>query len=135
MLGEKVQETIAKVTGTRVLPAEGGGVTIETSYAGTGRTLGVETTEIGTYEAAMRPTGELAGAGQGMAMSKDGDVLTWKAQGVGKPTGKGLAASFRYSIVVQTTSPKWARLNSVLVVGEWEVDEQGGIKGQGWEWR
>jgi len=31
-------------------------------------------------------------------MSKEGDSLTWIGHGVGKPTGKGLAASWRYSL-------------------------------------
>jgi hypothetical protein len=25
--------------------------------------------------------------------------------------------------------------NGVVVVGEWEVDENGNTKGQGWEWK
>ena len=43
--------------------------------------------------------------------------------GVGKPTRKGLASSWRYSLVMRTSSTKWARLNGLLAIGEWEVDE------------
>jgi hypothetical protein len=82
----------------------------------------------------MTPAGVLNGVGQGVVMSAQGDSLSYVAQGVGKP-GKGMSASWRYSIVVQTASTKWARLNGMLVIGEWDTDEQGNGKGQLFEWK
>jgi hypothetical protein len=134
MIGEKVQEVTGKVTSNRVIPAEHG-IKVETSYQASGRLLGVETSELGSYTAQMRPSGVLYGTGQGLLVSKDGDHAQWTGHGIGKPTGKGMAASYRYSLVIQSTSPKWARLNGVVIVGEWEVDENGNTKGQGWEWK
>jgi len=36
---------------------------------------------------------------------------------------------------VQTASPKLARLNSVALVYEYEVDENGNAHVKGWEWK
>ena len=135
MLGDKIDELTAKITGTRVLPGVGGHVIVEVSYAGQGKLLGVDTLEIGTYESVMTPAGVLNGKGQGLLRSNDGNALTWTGSGVGKPTGKGLAASWRYTLIMQTMSSRWARLNSVVGVGEWEVDENGNGKATLWEWK
>jgi hypothetical protein len=135
MLGEKLSEFTAKVTSSRVLRNEGAGVEIETSFQGTGKLLGVDTIEMGTYRSVMRPSGHMYGEGQGVSMGKDGDVAQWRGSGIGKPTGKGAAVSYRYTVSYQSASGKLARLNGVLLVGEWEVDENGNGKGAAWEWK
>jgi hypothetical protein len=136
MLGEKVQEVSGKVIGTRVLPGEGGSVILETSFEATGKLLGLEIHEHGTYTSKMRPSGHLFGEGCGITITKDGaESATWRGFGVGKPTGKGMGASYRYSVSFQTASPKLARLNGMVLVGEWEIDEQGNAKGSAFEWR
>ncbi|MFN7973712.1 MAG: hypothetical protein U0166_15420 [Acidobacteriota bacterium] len=134
MLGEKLGDISGKVTGTRVVPA-GDGIEVETSFQGTGKMLGIDTVEMGTYCSSMGPSGHLYGQGQGLAMTAEGDSLRWRGMGVGKPTGKGAGVSYRYCVSYQTASTKLARLNGVLVVGEWEVDENGNCKGQTWEWK
>ena len=135
MVGEKIDELVAKITGTRVMAAEGGGIKVEVSFSGQGKLVGVDAMEMGTYSSVMTSAGVMNGEGQGLAMSKEGDSLTWIGHGVGKPTGKGLAASWRYSLVMRTSSSKWARLNGVLAIGEWEVDEAGNGRAQVWEWK
>lgn len=75
------------------------------------------------------------GEGQGLILSNEGDSVTWTGHGVGKPTGKGLASSWGYSLVMRTSSTKWARLNGVLAIGEWEIDEAGNGRAQVWEWK
>ena len=134
MLGERINEVTAKITGTRVLPA-GGAIAVEVSFAGQGKLLGVDTVEVGTYESVMTPAGVLNGKGQGLVRSDDGDALMWSGTGVGKPLGKGLAATWRYVWIMQTMSARWSRLNGVVGVGEWEVDENGNGKAQLWEWK
>src|SRR5262249_42993783 len=120
MLGEKIDDLKAKVTGMRVLP----GNLVETSFQGQGKLLGVDCQEMGTYAAEMTAQGVLHGQGQGMAMSAQGDMLTWKGSGIGWPNEKG-GTTFRYSLMMQTSSSKWSRLNKVLAVGEWDTDAQG----------
>ncbi len=54
----------------------------------------------------------------------DGDMATWKGQGVGKFEGGG-AVSCRGAVYYSTASPKLARLNTVGVVFEFDVNAQG----------
>ena len=135
MIGEKIDEVSAKITGTRVIPGEGGNVKIEVSFSGNGKLLGVDVMEMVTYQSTMTPAGVLNGEGHGLVMSSDGDALTWAGHGVGRPKGKGMSASWRYSVIMRTASKRWARLNEVLGIGEWEVDEAGNGRAQMWEWK
>jgi hypothetical protein len=130
MLGEMIDEMIGKTTGLRVLE----GAKVETSFAGRGRILGVDANEMGTYVSTMTHAGVLNGEGHGLAMSADGDSLTWRGHGVGRITANG-GRSFRYSLVIQTASSKWGRLNGVLAIGEWEVDADGNGHSKLWEWK
>ncbi|TMH14426.1 MAG: hypothetical protein E6H58_07350 [Betaproteobacteria bacterium] len=134
MLGERIGESTGKVTSQRVLPNPGGGPRIETSIQETGSLLGVKDTETATYIAVARPDGSLFGEGQGIVMSQEGDMATWVGQGVGTIKKDG-SISYRGATYVQTTSPKWARLNSVAVLFEFEVDAQGNTRAQLYEWK
>ena len=49
MLGEKIGEATGKVTTRRVLANPGGGPKMETSFEATGKLLGADITEMGTY--------------------------------------------------------------------------------------
>ena len=134
MLGEKIGEEMGKMIGQRVLPSEGGPPKVETSFQQMGKILGVDETDIGTYESVMRPDGTLFGAGQGVIMGKGGETATWNGGGVGiiKPDG---SISFRGAIYYQSAHPTWARLNRVAGVFEYEQDVNGNTKGQIWEWK
>jgi hypothetical protein len=134
MLGDKIGEGSGQVTSQRVLPNPGGSPKMETSFRGAGTLLGVNFTENGTYWATMRPDGTLYGEGQGIVIGTDGDAATWVGQGVGT-IQKGGAVSYRGAVYYQTTSPKWARLNSVAAVFEYQVDSQGRTHSQLCEWK
>ncbi len=135
MLGEKIGETTGKMTGQRVLEAEAKGATIEATFQTTGKVLGVDINEIGTYWQTRRDSGALHGEGHGVWMTKDGEVCCWRGTGTGKPTGKGMGVTFRGSLSFETTSTKLSRLNSVCAVFEYEVDEHGNTKAGLWEWK
>ena len=136
MLGEKVWDFHGKVTGVRAVQGTNHGeVKMEVSFQGAGHVLGVEGTDMGTYVARLRAPGVLYGTGHGITMTKDGDSITWHGEGLGHPTGKGMEAKWRGAIFMQTQSPKLARLNGIVGVFEWDVDEQGNAKGAGWEWK
>ena len=134
MLGDKIGEAAGKVTSRRVLPNLGGGPTLETSFESSGRLVGVEASEIGTYWSVVRADGSLYGEGQGVLMGKGGEAATWVGQGVGafKPDG---GVSYRGAMYYQTATPAWSRLNSVAAVFEFEVDAQGNTRAQLWEWK
>ena len=134
MLGEKIGEESGKVTSQRVLANTGGGPKMETSLQSSGTLLGVSDTETVTYWSVVRPDGTLYGEGQGIAMSKEGDVATFVGQGVGTIKKDG-AVSYRGAVYYQTSSPRWSRLNNVAAIFEHEVDAQGNTRAQLWEWK
>jgi hypothetical protein len=134
MQGDKIGESTGKVTGRRVLPNPGGGPKMETSFEASGKLLGVEETETGTYSAVVRPDGSLFGEGQGIIMGKGGEVATWVGQGVGTVKKDG-AVSYRGAVYYQTSAPGWSRLNSVAAIFEFEVDAQGNSRALLWEWK
>lgn len=134
MQGDKLGQSSGKVTSRRVLPSQGAGPKMETSFEASGKLLGVDVKETGTYWSAVRPDGSLYGEGQGIIMGKGGEVATWVGQGVGT-FKKGGAVSYRGAVYYQTASPGWSRLNTVAAIFEYEVDAQGKSRAQLWEWK
>ena len=136
MLGDKIHELQARITSVRVLPAEAGSTPkVEISYQGKGKILGVEVTEMGTYCSITQADGTMFGEGNGILMTKRGETISWRGQGRGRSTGKGLGANWRGAIYYTATSSKLARLNGVPAIFEWETDEEGNGRGSMWEWK
>ena len=134
MLGEQIGEGRGKRTARRVISAEGGGFKVEVSFEGTGKILGHDSVEIGTYCSGTRPDGSLYGEGQGVVLTPDGGMATWKGAGVGRISTDG-SVSYRGAIYYSTATPKLARLNSCASVFEFEVDPQGNTHSKNWEWK
>ncbi len=134
MLGDKIGEEVGKVTVRRVLPSQGSGPMMETSFQAAGSILGVGNQTTGTYTSTMRPDGSLIGSGQGIVMNVEGGAASWVGQGIGL-IGKDGSVKFCGAIFYQTAFPKWARLNSVAAVFEYDVDAQGNTKSQISEWK
>jgi hypothetical protein len=136
MIGEKVGEVSGKTTGRRVVANDEHGPKLELSIESVGKILGVEMLDYGTYEAIPSVGGTFEGKGLGMAMTKDGDHVTWQANGVGRFTGKGQAVQWRGSIYYRTSSQKLAKLNGACFVYEFDVDESGANHvGRIYEWK
>ena len=134
MQGEKIGEESGKVMSRRVLPNPGGSPKMETSAQTDSTLLGVKATNTITYWSVVRPDGTLYGEGQGIVMGKEGDLATWVGQGVGTIKDDG-AVSYRGAVYYQSSSPKWSRLNSVAAIFEHEVDTEGNVRSQTWEWK
>lgn len=134
MLGDMVAEERGKITGMRVMPSDGA-PKVEVSFQAMGKILGLEATDMGTYVSVGMSGGTMYGEGQGVLMSKDGDVATWKGNGTGRFTGKGTAANWRGVVYYQTASPKLARLNGMCAIFEHNVDEKGDLHTKAWEWK
>ena len=83
MLGDKIIDLTGTITGTRVTQ-EATGPRVEVSVQGTSNYLGIEMSELATYTSTMLPTGVLLGEGQGVAMSVEGDAVSWRGAGVGR---------------------------------------------------
>jgi len=107
---------------------------METSFQANGSLLGTNVKETGTYWSIVRPDGTLYGEGQGVMILKDGKMATWTGHGVGTMKKDG-TASYRGAVYYQTLPPRWARLNKVAVVFEYEVDAEGNTRSEFWEWK
>ena len=134
MQGEKIGEESGKVTSRRVLPNSGGSPKMEISAQTNMTLLGVKATNTVTYCSVVRPDGTLYGEGHGIVMGKEGDLATFIGQGVGTIKKDG-AVSYRGALYYQSSSPKWSRLNSVAAIFEHEVDTEGNVRSQLWEWK
>ena len=134
MLGEKIGEESGKVTLRRALPNASGSPKMEISVQTNLTLLGVKATNTVTYWSVVRPDGTLYGEGHGIVMGKEGDLATFIGQGVGTIKKDG-AVSYRGAVYYQSSSPKWSRLNSVAAIFEHEVDPEGNVRSQFWEWK
>lgn len=136
MLGDKLGELRGNVTVQRVLPPEGAGPKVETTFQIGGSILETQVTMMGTYCSTVLPDGRLYGeCPAGLIMTQAGGTGTWTAQGIGRFTGTGSAVSFRGAIYYQAVPSGLERLASVAVLYEWEVDENGEAKCDIWEWK
>ncbi len=133
MLGEQVGEARGKRTGRRVLSVDGG-FKVEVAFESKGKLLGADIMEIGTYWSESKPDGSLYGEGQGVVITQDGEVATWKGGGAGKFVGGG-AVSYRGAIYYTTASQKLARLNGCAAVFEFDVDSEANTHAKIWEWK
>ena len=132
MLGEQIGESTGKRIVRRVLSSDP--PTAEVSFEDSGNMLGVAASGFGTYTSSVRPDGTAYGEGQGVMMTADGEMITWKGSGLGK-FGPGGALSYRGMLYYQTASQKLARLNNACGVFEYEVDPSGSTTTKVWEWK
>ncbi len=135
MLGEQLGEASGKITATRVLPSDGPTPNLEISFQGSGKLLGVDINDFGTYTQTVRLGGAYYGEGQVVLITTDGGVANWTGFGVGRPTGHVPAGTFGVCGSIQTASEKLARLNTVATVVEFRVDENGNYSWKLWEWQ
>ena len=104
MLGEKVGAFTGTTT-DKVLPAQGGFPTFETSAQTTGKLAGADVQSMATYSASVQPDGSLYGEcpNSGVVMASDG-AATFRATGCGQMTADG-GAKFRGAVYFQTSAP------------------------------
>ena len=133
MLGEQIADFRGRRTGRRVLSIESG-FKVEVSFEDRGKCLGFDGGNIGTYSSAPRADNSLFGEGQGVLITAEGEIASWKGLGSGKFVGGG-AVSYRGALVFNTTSQKLARLNGIAGVFEFEVDGEGNTHTKMWEWK
>jgi len=123
MLGAQFGEGRGQRTGRRVLATEPI-FKVEATVEEATTLLGVEGMNIITYTAQAKPDGSLYGEGEGIFMSAQGDVVTWKGIGVGR-FSEGGSIHYCGSLSYTTTSQKLAKLNGISGVFQWEIDPQG----------
>lgn len=115
MLGNQIGEDKGKVTGERVLDANG--PKIEVSFSATGKYVGIDITNAVTYWSVPVAENILYGEGQGVIMPTNNvDAIGWTAQGIGNFTTTG-KLRFRGSVFFKTSlAATLSALNNMVAV-------------------
>ena len=132
MLGELLGETTGKRIVRRVLSSDP--PRAEVSFEESGKMLGIGVTGFGTYSSVVRSDGTMLGEGEGIMITQDGEMISWKGSGLGRFKERG-AVSYRGILYFRTTSQKLVRLNTVPGIFEYEVDPEGKTQTKVWEWK
>jgi hypothetical protein len=132
MLGDLIVEGTGRTVVRRVLSTDP--LTVETSFEDVGKVLGIDMKGFGTFISVFRPDGTVLGEGEGAYVTVDGDTVTWKGSGLGRPNNQG-ALSVRGALYYRTMSNKLAQLNGVAGVTEIEYDSDGNDTAKVWEWK
>jgi hypothetical protein len=132
MLGALIGELKGKITGLRVLEAEG--PTMETSLSFTGRITGPPATETETIVGRPVCPGVIHSKGQGVLMSGDSDMATYTGEATGKVTSSGTKVRGVIFFRVVLTG-KLAFLSNVVGVFESEIDAEEKVIQKIWEWK
>jgi hypothetical protein len=136
VIGERIGEASGKINSTRVIRCESSGQTkVECSVQESGKLLGVDVTEIATYWSTPRPNGTFYGEGNGIITTRDGEYITWRGTGIGRPSGRGNAMSWRATCYYETTSSKLSRINNTVGLIQFDTDENNNTKSHTWEWK
>ena len=131
MIGDLFGDFKGKIVGFRVLP-DG---KIEGTEQGVGKLLGMDAYEMDTGTSTPMPNGILMTERNGLLTTVDGDILQIRINGIGWLTGKGQKSSYRGVSYQTTQSQKLERLNRVVGVWEYELDENGEWTLKIWEWK
>jgi len=131
MLGDFIGEFRGKMVGFRVL-SDG---KIEGTEQGTGKLLGMDAYAMDTGTSTPTPNGIIMTERNGLFTTVDGDSVRVKTNGIGWLTGKGQKSSYRGISYHNTQSPKLERLNKVVGIWEYELDENGDWTLKLWEWK
>ena len=84
----------------------------------------------------MHPDGSLSGdcPNQGVIMTENGEVATFRATGIGSFTEEG-GTTFKGMVYFETSAPSLASLNGAAVVYDWDVDAAGNATWELWQWK
>ena len=130
MLGELINEEQGKVVVRRILPTG----SVEVTFESEGTLVGVNIRNMGTYTSDIRSDGTLYGEGQGIIRGENGEIVTWKGQGVGEIKASG-EVSYVGSLFYQTQAEGLLGLNKLVGVFEYEVDAEGNTSTKTHEWK
>ncbi|MCB5168691.1 hypothetical protein LG634_28200 [Streptomyces bambusae] len=133
MPGEQIGEEQGRITGMRVLAADGGHAVVGASFQGAGALRGKPVKDMGTYESVVRADGTLFGDGQGVVTTGSGEVLTWHGSGVGRFTEPG-GVNWRGAIFYEAAAGGFEGLTGISVLFEFDTEESGEVTARLFEW-
>ena len=134
-LGELLIEETGTITNIRVLPATAEGANYEVCLTATGELQGSKYTTNWTYTQTMRNDGSIIGGGDGVMTTECGNTIYLK--GSGSATGVDSSGTFPFRVInhYHTLSEKFADLNGIAVVGEYDVSPEGTTDAKMWHWK
>ena len=114
-LGEKVAEEKGSVIGMSVKSIDANGMSIEFSFASEVQGIGRYPSgrDMGTLSSLDGPHTNRS-TGQGVIITKDGEMLPWHGSGIDKRVGDKIKGIFLATFT--TMSQKYAWMNDVLIV-------------------
>lgn len=126
-----IGELKGKIIGMRVLSTDCC-PKMESTFQDVGKILNIEVKDIGTFWSIFKEDGGYYGEGQGILMTNDGEIVSWKGQGLGWMNGK--ITEYRASLFFNTSSKQLERLNKIMGIVEYSIDEEGNTLEKLWEW-
>jgi hypothetical protein len=119
-LGEKVAEEKGSVTGMSIKSIDADGMSIEYSIASEIQGIGrfPSGRNIGTLSGLDGPRTN-RGTGQGVIITKDGEMLPWHGSGIDRRVGDKTKGAFL--VTFTTMSQKYAWMNDILLVLDTEA--------------
>lgn len=136
MRTEKIGEDQGKITSMKVLEAEPYCIKCELNFQEKGNIMGIEFESFGTYKSISGSYDVENGEAKGFMTTKNGEIITYSAFGIGNSTGKGFEG--KYKIVLQfkteSSSEELKRLCKAPVLAEYECDEDGKSRTTYYEW-
>ena len=134
-LGALVYEETGKVTGTRVLSSDASGTKLEVDLQTAGQIRGAAQNCLWTYTQLTRSDGSIYGGGQGVMTTQDGDVIHLIGHGSAQAPPPGGTVRFLTMLHAHSASAKYADLNTIGLVGEYEAAPDGAATNKTWEWK
>ncbi len=135
MLGDITFEEKGTTTGVRVLSFDQADTTVEVSLQTQGNIRGIDHTTVWTYLSKTRADGTSYGEGKGLMTTKDGDVIQLLGSGASKAPSSDGVTRYRGATYFTTTSKKFADLNGLVGVFEYDVTPDGTTTSKIWEWK
>jgi hypothetical protein len=132
MIGQEIGGGRGKRTGRRVIGTEP--LRVEASFEDTGKLLGLDGMNIGTYLATPKPDGSLYGQGEGAFASLNGEMATWHGMGTGA-FGPDGSVRYRGTLSFSSSGATLAKLNSAVVLFDFTIDAQGNTQSTFWDWK
>jgi hypothetical protein len=129
MLGEVLDESSGRISGYRVLAADGLDSKIEPRFRTAGSCWRADE-RYGHVLADHPPGGALYGERRVLMVTDGGDVGPWRGFGVGQSTGRPSAASFGVAGAFYAAARALPRLDTIADVIEYEIDEDEATAGR-----
>ena len=134
-LGELLIEETGTITNVRVLPSTAEGVNYEVGLTANGKLRGSKYTTNWTYTQTVRNDGTVIGGGDGVMNTECGNTIYLKGSGSAAGADSAGGIPFRVINHFHTHSEKFADLNGIAVVGEYDVSAEGTTNAKMWHWK